>query len=71
MPQITCTTLEAEGVHLPSQHLKELKAIASKRDEQRKQVMGDEEWRGLLDHAQYLFRASSIPVGLARFCTTS
>ena len=27
--------------------------------------MGDEEWRGLLDHAQYLFRALSIPVGLA------
>ena len=28
--------------------------------------MGDEEWCGLLDHAQCLFRASSIPVGLAR-----
>ena len=27
--------------------------------------MGDEEWHGLLDHAQHLFRASSIPVGLA------
>ena len=27
--------------------------------------MGDEEWRGLLDHAQYLFWALSIPVGLA------
>ena len=28
--------------------------------------MGDEEWRGLLDHAQHLFWASSILVGLAR-----
>ena len=27
--------------------------------------MGDEEWRGLLDHAQHFFWASSIPVGLA------
>ena len=27
--------------------------------------MGDEEWRGLLDCAQHLFRASSILVGLA------
>ena len=27
--------------------------------------MADEEWHGLLDHAQYLFWASSIPVGLA------
>ena len=26
--------------------------------------MGDEEWCGLLDHAQHLFWASSIPVGL-------
>ena len=28
--------------------------------------MGDEEWRGLLDRAQRLFRAMSVPVGLAR-----
>ena len=27
--------------------------------------MGDEEWRSLLDHAQHLFWASSILVGLA------
>ena len=27
--------------------------------------MGDEEWRGLLDHTQHLFWASSVPVGLA------
>ena len=27
--------------------------------------MGDEEWRGLLDHAQHLFWASSILVRLA------
>ena len=60
-PQIASTTFEAEGVRLPPQQLKELKAIAAERDEQRKRVMGDEEWRGLLDHAQRLFRASSIP----------
>ena len=65
MPQIASTTFKAEGVQLPPQQLKELKAIATERDEQRKWAMGDEEWRGLLDHAQHLFWASSIPVGLA------
>ena len=64
-PQIASTTFEAEGVRLPPQQLKELKAIAVERDEQRKRATGDEEWRGLLDHAQRLFWASSIPVGLA------
>ena len=63
--QITSTTLKAEGVHLPPQQLKELKAITTERDEQRKWAMGDEEWCCLLDHAQHLFWASSIPVGLA------
>ena len=62
--QIAPTTLEAEGVHLPPQQLKELKAIATGRDEQRKQAMGDEEWHGLLDHAQCLFWALYILVGL-------
>ena len=65
MPQIVSTTFEAEGVRLPPQQLKELKAIAAERDEQRKRAMGDEEWRSLLDHAQHLFWASSILVGLA------
>ena len=65
-PQIASTTFKAEGVRLPPQQLKELKAIAAERDEQRKWAMGDEEWRGLLDCTQHLFRASSIPVGLAR-----
>ena len=65
-PQIASTTFEDEGVRLPPQQLKELKAIAAERDEQRKRAMGDEEWRSLLDRAQHLFRATSIPVGLAR-----
>ena len=65
MPQIASTTLEAEGVQLPPQQLKELKAITAERDEQRKRVTGDEEWCGLLDCAQHLFWASSIPVRLA------
>ena len=65
MPQIASTTFEAEGVQLPPQQLKELKAIAAERDEKRKWAMGDEEWHGLLDHAQSLFWALSIPVGLA------
>ena len=65
-PQIASTTFEAKGVRLPPQQLKELKAIAEERDEQRKRVMGDEEWHGLLDCAQHLFRATSVPVGLAR-----
>ena len=66
MLQIASTTFEPEGIQLPPQQLKELKAITSERDEQRKQAMGDEEWHGLLDSAQHLFRALSIPVGLAR-----
>ena len=65
MPQIASTTFEAEGVHLPPQQLKDMKAIATERDEQRKWVMGDEEWRSLLDCAQHLFWALSILVGLA------
>ena len=64
-PQIASTTFEAEGVWLPPQQLKELKAIATERDEQRKRAMGDEEWRGLLDHTQHLFWALSIPFRLA------
>ena len=63
--QIMSTTLKAEGVRLPPQQLKDLKAIAAKRDEQRRWVMGDEEWCSLLDHTQHLLWASSIPVGLA------
>ena len=59
------TTFEAEGVQLPPQQLKELKAITTERDEQRKQATGDEEWCGLLDCAQHFFWASSILVGLA------
>ena len=64
-PQIMSTTLETEGVHLPPQQLKELKAITAEWDEQRKQATADEEWCGLLDHAQCLFQASSILVRLA------
>ena len=64
-PQIASTTFEAEGVQLPPQQLKDLKAIATERDEQRKWAMRDEEWRGLLDQAQCLFQALSILVGLA------
>ena len=64
-PQIASTTFEAEGVWLPPQQLKELKAITTERDEQRKRVTRDEEWRGLLDCAQRLFWATSILVGLA------
>ena len=65
-PQIASSTFEAEGVHLPPKQQKELKAITTERDEQRKRAMGDEEWRSLLDHTQHLFWASSILVGLAR-----
>ena len=63
--QIASTTFKAEGVRLPPQQLKELKAIAAERDEQRKRATGDEEWRGLLDCTQRLFWAMSVPVGLA------
>ena len=65
MLQIASTTFKAEGLQLPPQQLKELKAIATERDEQRKRVMGDEELRSLLNHDQHHFWASSIPVGLA------
>ena len=66
MPQIASTTFKAEGVRLPSQQLKELKAIAAEKDEQRKWAMGDEEWCSLLDYTQRFFRALSVLVGLAR-----
>ena len=33
--------------------------------EQRTKAMVNEDWRGLLDHAQHLFQALSIPIGLA------
>ena len=49
MLQIASTTFKAEGVQLPPQQLKELKAITAERDEQRKWAMGDEEWCCLLD----------------------
>ena len=65
MPQITSTTLETGGVHLGPQQLRELKAITAERDELRKRAMVDKEWRGLLDHTQQLFWASSILVWLA------
>ena len=65
-PQTESTTFEAEGVRLPPQQLKELKAIATERDKQRKRATGDEEWRGLLDCTKRLFWASSVLVGLAR-----
>ena len=63
MPQIMSTTFEAEGVQLPPQQLKELKAIATERDEQRKWAMGDEEWHSLLDLAQRLFRPCPSQLG--------
>ena len=60
-PQIASTTFEAEGVRLPPQELKELKAIAAERDDRRKKAMGDEEWHGLLDQAQHFFSGLVLP----------
>ena len=40
--QIMSTRFEADGAQLPTQQLKDLKAIAIERDEQRKRAMGDE-----------------------------
>ena len=59
-PQITSTTLEAEGVCLGPQQLQELKALTMEWDEQRTKLMAEEDWHGLLSYAQYLFWASSI-----------
>ena len=53
-PQITSTTLEAKGVCLGPQQLKELKALATERDKQ-KSKKKKEEWCDLLDCVQYLF----------------
>ena len=69
LPQLTSTTLEAKGVHLLLQQLKDLKAITTERDEQRKRVMGDEEWRGLLDHAQCFFLGFVHPNWASPFAT--
>ena len=64
-PQITSTTFKAEGVRLGPQQLKEFKALTTEWDEQRTKAMADEDWHGLLDHAQHLFQASSILFRLA------
>ena len=51
-------TLKAKGVRLPPQQLKDLKAIALQKGMTRgRRVMGDNEWRSLLDHTQHLFWA--------------
>ena len=63
--QIMSTTIEAEGVYLGPQHLKELKALTMKLDKQRTKAMADEDWCSILDHVQYLFWASSILFRLA------
>ena len=65
LAQIMSTTFEAEGVHLGPQQLQELKALAAEWDKQSTKAMAEEDWRGLLDPTQYLFRALSIPFGLA------
>ena len=49
--QIMSTTFEAEGVCLVPQQLKDLKAFAVERDEQRTKAMAEDDWCGLLDHA--------------------
>ena len=66
-PQIASTTFKAEGVQLPPQQLKELKAITAERGEQRKRVTW--EMRNGMAYwtmPSVFFWASSIPVGLAR-----
>ena len=63
--QITSTTFKAEGVRLAPQQLHELKAFSMEQDEQRTKLISEEDWCGLLDHAQHLFWALSIPFRLA------
>ena len=47
------------------QQLQDLKALTKEWDEQRTRAMAEEDWHGLLDHAQIFFQASSIPFRLA------
>ena len=64
--QITSTTFEAAGFRLGPQQVQELKVLDAKQDEHRAKAIAGEDWRGLLDYAQWFFWAFSIPVGLAR-----
>ena len=61
--QITSTTFKASGVHLGPQQLKELKALAMDWDVQRTKAIADENWRGLLDCTQNLYRLYSFCSG--------
>ena len=53
--QILSTTLEAEGVCLDLEQLKELMALVVKWDKQKCRVIVDKVWHGLLDFSQCLF----------------
>ena len=57
------TTFEAEGVRLEAQQLKDLRQLAKERDAQRAQGEATtlDQWRALLERAQYLFRACAFP----------
>ena len=60
-------TLEKAGVKLDPAKRKELSALAKERDQQR--ISGEtslDQWRGLLDRAQCLFRGLALPAGIAR-----
>ena len=64
-PQIISTTFKAEGVHLGSSQLKDLKTLAVEQDKQKTKATADKDWHGLLNCAQYLFWDLFIPIGLA------
>ena len=72
-PAEASATFESEGVCLSEEHKKQLRALATERDAQRRPGGddSDESWRDLLDRARYLFRAAAIPIAtseLLRAC---
>lgn len=60
-------TFASEGVKLPSEQVTKLSKLAAERDEQRRVgTATTEEWRDLLDRAQYLFRDCRLPQSTSR-----
>ena len=71
-PAEVSATFESEGVCLSEEHKKQLRALATERDAQRRPGGNDsdESWRNLLDHARYLFRAAALLIATCKLLHT-
>ena len=65
-PTRPIVTLKDAGVKMDATKLAEMAALAKERDEQRlSSSCTTQQWRGLLDRAQYLFRGLALPRNIA------